>query len=96
MIADRRFEGGTFDDRGGDFDEPNFQAYQTRVLALAQKYGLAVTQPAGFLVDGPQDYGCGAGGRGKPALEDRVHPVKLQIGIQHARVSSPGLDGQRP
>lgn len=42
MIADRRFEveGGSFG--GGDFDEPNFQAYRTRVLALAQQHGLAV------------------------------------------------------
>ena len=42
MIADRRFEGGQFDNHGGDFEEPNFQAYRTRVLALAQKHGLAV------------------------------------------------------
>ena len=42
MIADRRFEGGRFDNHGGDFDEPNFQAYRTRVLALAQEHGLAV------------------------------------------------------
>ena len=42
MIADRRFEGGRFDNHGGDFDEPNFQAYRTRVLALAQQHGLAV------------------------------------------------------
>lgn len=42
MIADRRFQGGQFDNHGGDFDAPNFQAYRTRVLALAQEHGLAV------------------------------------------------------
>lgn len=42
MIVDRRFEGGRFDDHGGDFDEPNFQAYRSRVLALAQQHGLVV------------------------------------------------------
>jgi hypothetical protein len=42
MIADRRFPGGLFDNHAEDFDGPHFQAYRTRILALAQKYGLAV------------------------------------------------------
>lgn len=42
MIADRRFEGGPFDNHDEDFDGPHFQAYRTRVLALAQEHGLAV------------------------------------------------------
>lgn len=42
MIVDRRFEGGRFDNHGGDFDGLHFQNYRTHVLALAREHGLAV------------------------------------------------------
>jgi len=42
QIVDRKFQSGHFRLRGGDFDKPVFQAFRTRVLALAQEHGLAV------------------------------------------------------